>query len=92
MRQGANGRGQKAGQVAGQVAEGRDRTPRVTSVPALFLDRWLEVLNRESVGALWQSMMFLHPGWLHLPEAYIAGRDSGMVLHLWSISRVVDTE
>ena len=95
------GRGQKAG--AGGRAEGRGQrqrqntarpapqTPRVTSVPALFLDRWLEVLNRESVGALWQSMMFL-PGWLHLPETYIAGRDSGMVLHLWSISRVVDTE
>ena len=61
--------GQKAGQVAGQVAEGRGRTPRVTSVPALFLDRWLEVLSRESVGALWQSMMFLYPGWLHLPVA-----------------------
>lgn len=71
MRQGANGRGQKAGQVAGQVAEGRGRTPRVTSVPALFLDRWLEVLSRESVGALRQSMMFLHPGWYFTSGVYL---------------------
>ena len=58
--------------MAGQVAEGRGRTPRVTSVPALFLDRWLlEVLSRESVGALWQSMMVLHPGWYFTSGVYL---------------------
>ena len=71
VQQGVDGSGQKAGQVARQVAEGRGRTPRVTSVPALFLDRWLEVLSRESVGALRQSMMFLHPGWYFTSGVYL---------------------